>query len=192
MNTELHERLQLSDILLNHVELLSLLQHIRAHAPWAYLSAGVIRNTLWSYLHAEIYALHGSEIDVIFFDATDQQDDRAQQLQQVLAKELPHYQWDVVNQALVHHWYRLPNGKPIPPYTSLSDAIACWPETATAIAVRLDATDQLEIIAPCGLQDLLQLKLRWNSRMVPRGVFLARVESKGFLQRWPKLQYIEE
>jgi hypothetical protein len=72
----------------------------------------------------------------------------------------------VVNQATVHHWYLNENAEKIKAYTSLFDAISAWPETATAIAVRLTENDLLEIIAPFGLSDLFELKLRWNPRLV--------------------------
>ena len=42
--------------------------------------------------------------------------------------------------------------------------VATWPETATAVAVRLDGNDQLQITTACGLQDLLQGVSRRNPR----------------------------
>ncbi|HEX5882304.1 MAG TPA: nucleotidyltransferase family protein [Actinomycetota bacterium] len=42
--------------------------------------------------------------------------------------------------------------------------VATWPETATAVAVRLDGNDQLQITTACGLQDLLQGVSRPNPR----------------------------
>ena len=98
----------------------------------------------------------------------------------------------MVNQAYVHTWYTLENGQPILPYSSLYDALATWPETATAIAVRLLDNNELEIISPFGLRDLFELKLRWNDRLVSHDVFMQRVRSKRFLQRWSQLQLIDE
>lgn len=188
-----HDDLQkFCDILMQHSELMQLLQYLRAHVPWAFVCAGVIRNLVWARLHGQQYRLHGSEIDIIFFDISDTENRLALHLQQILKRDLPHYEWDVVNQALVHCWYRLPDGRKIRPYTSVSDAISCWPETATAIAIRLQADDLVEVIAPCGIHDLMHLKLRWNDRMVPREVFFDRVKHKGFLQHWPKLQLVED
>lgn len=40
--------------------------------------------------------------------------------------------------------------------------VATWPETATAVAIRLDGNDQLQITTACGLQDLLQGVCRRN------------------------------
>ena len=64
-------------------------------------------------------------------------------------------------------------------------------ETATAIAVRLLENGDLDIVAPFGLHDLFELKLRWNHRLVSRKVFMQRVQSKRFLERWKKLHIVE-
>ena len=65
-------------------------------------------------------------------------------------------------------------------------------ETATAIAVRLLENDDIEIIAPFGLNDLFELKLRWNKRLVSYPVFLARIQAKQFLIRWEKLLVVDD
>ncbi|MBL8321362.1 MAG: nucleotidyltransferase family protein, partial [Acinetobacter sp.] len=77
---------------------------------------------------------------------------------------------------------------PIQPLRSISHAVSLWPETATVVAVRLDAQGNLQILAPLGLADLFQLRLRWNPALVSCTVFLDRARSKGFLAKWPKLK----
>ena len=103
----------------------------------------------------------------------------------------PNQIWDITNQAHVHHWYKTENGDSISPLHSIDEALSYWPETATAIAVRMDEQHQIEVIAPLGLNDLFELKLRWNGRLVSRGVFEQRLVSKQFLKRWPKLKLVE-
>jgi hypothetical protein len=44
--------------------------------------------------------------------------------------------------------------------------VSTWPETATSIAVRLLANDELHVVAPCGLADLFGMVLRRNPRTV--------------------------
>ncbi|PLC63479.1 hypothetical protein B9P82_13400 [Citrobacter sp. L55] len=61
--------------------------------------------------------------------------------------------WSVKNQARMHQR----NGDY--PYTSTRNALLHWPETATAIAVRL-GKEGLDITAPYGLSDLFELRLR--------------------------------
>jgi len=67
----------------------------------------------------------------------------------------------------VHLWYPTRFGSAIPPYASLEDAVATWPTTAGAIAVR--PTDEgLAVVAPFGLDDLFGLVLRANRVQAPR------------------------
>ncbi|MEV0725423.1 nucleotidyltransferase family protein [Micromonospora purpureochromogenes] len=40
---------------------------------------------------------------------------------------------------------------------AIADAVATWPEYATAVAVRLDASDQVVVCAPHGIDDLLDV-----------------------------------
>jgi hypothetical protein len=44
-----------------------------------------------------------------------------------------------------------------PKYSNTENAISYWPETATAIAVRLNSKNIVEILAPYGLNDLFNL-----------------------------------
>ncbi|WP_228258854.1 nucleotidyltransferase family protein [Acinetobacter ihumii] len=181
---------QIKSLVFNHTILFQYLKALRTISEHCYLSAGVIRQLVWSELHHDQYKIEGSEIDVIFYDpASDQEYEK--HIQQALHRQFPYNDWDVVNQATVHQWYLKENGEQIAAYCSLSDAISVWPETATAIAIRLRQNDQLEIIAPLGLTDLFELKLRWNPRLVSHDLFLNRVRQKRWLERWPKLQLVE-
>jgi len=172
-----------------HPELVLRLQYLRELNPQAYLSAGVIRNMVWSILHRQTYTIENTEIDVIFYNAFDIHNEE-QRLTQLLSQKFPENTWDVVNQAFVHRWYTIDDGKPISQYLSLIEALSFWPETATAIAVRLTENNDIEILAPLGLEDLFELKVRWNNRLVSHQVFLERVQAKRFLERWEKLEII--
>lgn len=165
------------------------LHYLKELNPNAYLSAGVIRNMVWSLLHDQTYQIEQTEIDVIFYDAFDVEEE--QRLTQLLSQKFPDNTWDVVNQAFVHTWYVTADGQSIPQYSSLEDALSVWPETATAIAIRLLKNNDLEIIAPFGLDDLFELKIRWNNRLVSHNVFLERAQAKRFLQRWERLEIID-
>ena len=182
----------LTEIIFREQSLRQRLMYLREISPNAYLSAGVVRNLVWSVLHEQNYDVIHSEIDVIFFDLRENDQHISHEITRKLSQKFPENTWDVVNQVYVHTWYKLENGQPILPYSSLYDALATWPETATAIAVRLLDNNELEIIAPFGLRDLFELKLRWNDRLVSHDVFMQRVRSKRFLQRWSQLQLIDE
>lgn len=177
---------ELEDLLLRNEKILLILKTLKIFAPQAYLAAGVIRNTVWAHLHGQSYSLDQTEIDVVFYDALDTDID-VQQLQEKMKMEFPNIEWDITNQARVHLWYQTDNGSSIPQLSSIEHALSLWPETATAIAVRLNNQHEIEYISPFGLDDLFELKLRWNNRLVSRGVFMKRIQSKQFLQRWPLL-----
>ena len=55
---------------------------------------------------------------------------------------------------------------PCAPLSSIEDAIGTWPETATAVAVRLGAGEAIEICAPLGVADLIGGVWRRNPRRV--------------------------
>lgn len=169
-----------------HAVIMQILQTLYEVDPTAYIAAGVIRNGIWSFLHGQDYLLDDTEVDVIFYLEQDQQV-QAAKIQQYMQQRLPNMQWDVTNQAMVHHWYRLDNGESIQPLKSIEHALSLWPETATVVAVKLNAEQEIEIIAPFGLNDLFELTLRWNPRLVSLTVFQQRVVSKQWMQRWPKL-----
>ena len=70
-----------------------------------------------------------------------------------------------------------------------ADGVATWPETATAVAVRLCVDDSLEVLAPCGVADLLGGVCRRNPRRVTVEEYQRRVVRKGVAQRWPKVVF---
>ncbi len=180
---------QLKHNLLQHQGIMQILHALYAIDTQAYLAAGVVRNLIWSQRHQQLYVLEGTEVDVIYYAENDD-GTQGHKIQQQMQLNFPHIHWDVTNQATVHQWYRLENGEPIQALKSIEHALSLWVETATAVAVRLNELDQVEIVAPFGLADLFELKLRWNSTLVSRATFLQRIEAKKFLQRWPKLKLL--
>ncbi len=122
-------------------------------------------------------------MDVIWFDPTRVDPLADQELEQALQKREPSMLWSVKNQARMH----TRNGDQ--PYHSASDAMRYWPETATAVAARLDKSGRLHIAAPLGLTDLFSLTIRPTTRFQidKRDIFEKRVQSKRWMQRWPKL-----
>lgn len=185
-NLEFH----LKNLIDKNLFLSQLLKDLYQIEPKAYLCAGVIRNWIWSMLHGQDYLFEGTEIDVIFYAPDEKNQEFVLNIKSSLVDAYPNYIWDVTNQAKVHEWYKTENGKTIAPLKSIQEALSYWPETATAIAVRIDQNNQIEVIAPFGLHDLFELKLRWNDRLVLRGVFEERLTSKQFLKRWPKLKVV--
>lgn len=96
----------------------------------------------------------------------------------------PGFAWSVKNQARMH----IRNGDT--PYTSSADAMRYWPETATAVAARRQGLDGIEIAAPLGLDDLMNLLLRPSLRFSgeKRAIFEDRSQAKAWFTIWPQLR----
>ena len=190
MHNEIDYQIQLKKFIESNMLIMQILHQLYTVEPSAYIAAGIIRNTIWSHLHHFEYALDGTEVDVIFHNLSEDPQP-SKKMTACMSKVFPNMQWDVTNQATVHHWYRLENGEAIAPLASIEHALSMWPETATAVAIRLNAHDQLEIVAPFGLADLFELKLRWNSTLVSYEGFMKRIKQKKMMSRWPKLELID-
>ncbi len=166
------------------------LQAVRtSDLPDAWIGAGVIRDLVWGQLHSGFRPEAVNDIDVAFFDPGDLSAGRDQQAQHHLAgiTDLP---WEATNQAAVHIWFgRHFGGPPVPPLTSIHDAVATWPETATCVAVRL-LDQRLDICAPHGLEDLLHGIWRRNPARVTRAQSRARLARHQISQRWPQISII--
>lgn len=147
------------------------------------IGAGFVRNKVWNHLHSlEIQLIDATDIDLVYFDPQGNNDTQDQILSASLTQRTK-VTWEVVNQVYAHTWTN------VPPYQSTEDAISRWPETATAVGVRLN-NGMLEFIAPHGIDDLVNLIVR------PTPVFhdnieqiRERIQKKGWYEKWPKLQF---
>jgi len=166
-----------------HADLYALLSHVESLGlPDGWIGAGFIRNAVWDVLHGRaIDVSRLDDVDVIFFDRNDTRRERESDLEHRLREAAPGTNWSVKNQARMH----LGNGDG--PYRNALDAVAHWPETATAIAAR-SAHGRVEMIAPHGVQDLLNLIVRPTPAFAHKmDVYRERVSSKNWPTRWPKL-----
>jgi hypothetical protein len=166
-----------------------ILRHVRAlNAPDCWVAAGFVRSLVWDKLHRRAHSPLPDDIDVIWYDAeqADELSDRC--LEASLAAMDAEVKWSVKNQGRMH----TRNGDTA--YESSTQAMTYWPETATAVAVRLQPCDKIEIAAPFGLEDLFALVLkatpRFSGEKYP--MFLERTHSKQWLTRWPKLNVVPQ
>ncbi|MNJ44602.1 hypothetical protein D3C77_396580 [compost metagenome] len=158
----------------------------RLNLPECYIAAGYIRSYVWDVLHGYGFRSRHDDMDVVYFDKRHCSESQDLALQSRLIEETGNERWSVKNQARMH----VRNGAA--PYTSTYDAMSRWPETATAVGVRLNADDELEIIAPHGLGDLFGLVVRRSPLFVDRMYYLERVRRKNWLQDWPLLTWIRD
>ncbi|MEJ3744599.1 nucleotidyltransferase family protein [Actinomycetes bacterium KLBMP 9797] len=162
-----------------------------ARLPDAWVGAGAIRDLVWGELYGS--GFHPSQVrdlDVAFFDPSDLSRDRDDSATRQLAAGAPDVPWEATNQAAVHTWYEATFGEPAAPLHSVADAIATWPETATAVGVRLGAGDEIEVCAPLGLGDLLSGVWRHNPRRISVERSLERLARHRPAERWPGVHVI--
>ncbi|WP_152394103.1 nucleotidyltransferase family protein [Paenibacillus guangzhouensis] len=148
------------------------------------IAAGFIRNYVWDRLHECRTRTPLNDVDVIYYDARSMEEERDRSFERELIKQMPQYEWSVKNQARMH----IRNHHT--PYHSISDAMLRWPETATAVAVRVTEQDRIEVIAPHGLDDLFEMKVRRGPYFESVDYFLHRIESKNWRYLWPQLEVI--
>ena len=154
--------------------------------PDCWIGGGFVRNAVWDCLHGRTPSALSGDVDVVWFDPArpDPSEDRT--IEAVLRTLNPSVVWSVKNQARMH----ARNGDA--PYLSAADAMRCWPETATAVAVRRSDQDHCDVAAPFGLDDLFALVVRPTPRFADdkRQLHDKRIRAKGWLETWPLLRGI--
>ncbi len=193
----LRERVFAAVALVGHVRssdwLMGILRDVRdEQIPDAWVGAGALRDLVWGERYGTGFSPpRVRDVDVAFFDPDDLSRDNDDRVTARLVLRSPETPWEARNQAAVHTWYadRF-GGGPVEPFSSIHDALGTWPETATAVAVRLDAFDTLEICAPLGLTDLLEGVWRRNPRRVSLARSLERLERHSPGTRWPGVTVI--
>lgn len=158
--------------------------------PEAYIGSGAIRNAVWDALHGYKEPSFLADIDVPYFDTDDLSEDSEKRYEERLARLEPDPPWDVKNQAAVHLWFHKVFGHPVEQITSMEDAVSTWPERCVCVAVRIDLNDDLQIIAPFGLDDLFGMKVRRNPRRVSLETYDHRLRTKRYDERWPLVQVL--
>lgn len=183
--TSAHAR-QLTQIIRGDARRWAVLAHVRALGlPDCWVAAGCVRDAVWDHLHGYAPQLLG-DVDVIWFDRARAGGPVDRELERQLLAADPAVRWSVKNQARMHGR----NGDA--PYQDAPDAMRHWPETATAVAIRRTADDQLEIAAPFGLEDLFAAHLRAAGEFAgaKSAIFEERCAAKNWLLRYPMVRVI--
>jgi hypothetical protein len=183
----LEELIRSSDWLMR---VLTTVRDARIAGSW--VGAGVLRDLVWDERFGTGFDPHNvRDVDVAYFDPDDLDRANDDRTTQRLNTAWPAVPWEARNQAAVHLWYRAKfGGGPVTPLTSIADAVGTWPETATAVAVRLDGADHLDICAPLGVADLLDGVWRPNPRRITLERSLERLARQQPTLRWPGVKVI--
>ena len=183
---------RLRRIVRDSVWLMSILETVRYCDPPVWLvGGGELPKLVWNTPHGHTETAHVGDVDVVFFAPEDLSPERGHAVERDLSALRPDIRWDAKNQAAVHLWYADRFGYAVPPLNSSEDGLKTIPATATAVGVRLLA-DDLYVAVPLGLSDHFALVLRRNPRRVTPEVFREWVDEKGFGERWPMVQVMEE
>lgn len=161
------------------IETLTIVKNLKLNDCW--VGAGFIRNKVWDILH-EKKTIQFNDIDVVFFDETNISEELEKEIEQKLNQIDPKMKWSVKNQARMH--FRNNHLK----YINTENAISYWPETATAIAARLNLNDKIEILAPHGLNDLFNLIVKPTPNF-DLLVFQKRINEKQWEKQWKNLKF---
>jgi hypothetical protein len=83
-----------------------------------------------------------------------------------------------------------PLGVVVPPLSSCAEAVGTFPEIASCVGVRLLEDDDLLVVAPHGLDDLLSGICRHNPTRVSAKFYAERQAAKQWPGRWPRVQFL--
>ncbi|OCA81572.1 hypothetical protein A8F94_22130 [Bacillus sp. FJAT-27225] len=156
--------------------------------PDWWICAGFVRSKIWDTLHGYKQRTRIPDVDVIYFDEKDRNEETEKLLEEELAVLLPDIPWSVKNQARMHSVNK------IPPYLSSTDAISKFPETATALGVKLDCDHQVILAAPCGIEDVIKMVVkptRFFAETPQRtALYKDRIHKKKWKSTWPNVTVI--
>ena len=152
--------------------------------PDWWISAGFVRSKIWDKVHQYSDRTPLPDIDVIYYDANNIEEEEEKQLEKRLNQHslLP---WSVKNQARMHTL------SGFSPYTSAVDGIAHFPERATALGVKLDGNGSIVLAAPWGVTDAVSLKVRpthYYEKTNKRIIYENRVIKKAWQKHWTRLE----
>lgn len=153
---------------------------------WRIVS-GALYNTLWNRLTGRPLETGIKDLDLFYFDAADLSYAAEDAVIRRVAAAFEGFPIPVEtrNQARVHLWYEARFGQPYPPLPSTDAALERFASATHAIGLRLDAGERLDLIAPFGLRDALNLQLRPN-RLLDNEATYCRKAARA-LAVWPEL-----
>lgn len=147
------------------------------------IAAGFVRNLVWDKLHGFEMPTPLEDIDLIYFDPVHAGREHDRHIEVRLAAAEPGLPWSVHNQARMHER----NGDVR--YGSTLDAMSYWVEQETAVGVRLNRDDGIEIVTAFGLDGLFARRITPNGRKRNSAIeFSARLTRKNWLWIWPDLR----
>lgn len=154
--------------------------------PDWWVCAGFVRSKIWDVLHGFTERTPMPDIDVIYFDKTNLDEEIEKKLEKKLIIINPNIPWSVKNEARMH----VRNN--IPPYSSSVDAISKFPETATALGLKLDIQNNVVLTAPYGIEDVVNLVVKptpyFEETKERAQIYEERIAKKNWTSIWNEIK----
>jgi uncharacterized protein len=154
--------------------------------PDWWICAGFVRSKIWDTLHGFSERTPIPDIDVIHFNPTSIDELEEKKLERKLGSLMPDIPWSVKNEARMH----IRNN--MLPYTSSVDAISKFPETATALGVKLNEYNNVILTAPWGISDVVQFEVRptqfFAETEVRMKLYKERIAKKNWKATWNRIE----
>lgn len=151
-----------------------------------WICAGFVRSKIWDAIHNFNERTPIPDIDVIYFDPTNIDELEEKKLEEVLKTLVSNTPWSIKNEARMHIKSNMP------PYSSSVDAISKFPETATALGVKLDEKDNLVITTLWGFGDAVNLEVKptpfFKETKERVEIYEDRITKKNWKSTWHKLK----
>jgi hypothetical protein len=169
------------------MDVLSAAKSLQLQDWW--VCAGFIRSKIWDVLHGYPQRTATPDVDVIYFDASDLDEAVEKKLEGELRALNPNVPWSVKNEARMHLIDQAL------PYASSVDAISKFPETATALGLTLDHNDHVVLAAPCGIDDVIHMKVKptpfFAGSKEKMKHYESRIAKKDWQRTWPLVRIAE-
>lgn len=150
--------------------------------PDCWVGGGFVRNRVWDEMHGFPHSVEFYDIDLMYFDPNVKEPETESSIEREL-KSTFSASWEATNQSRMHEKRRFD------PFVSTAHALQHTSvDTASCIAIRMH-NNKLGLLAPYGMDDLLNLRIRpipdYRNRV---SALQQRIIRKKWLKRWPKLQ----
>lgn len=166
--------------------MMNLLRTVRTlNLPDWWICAGFVRSKIWDIIHNFSTRTPLPDIDVIYYDTRIVDEFEEKKIEERLKFLVPNIPWSVKNQARMH----VKNN--MFPYASSIDGISKFPETVTALGVKLDEHGEIMLTAPWGINDVINLEVNptpYYDTKERINIYENRVATKNWKLTWNKVK----
>lgn len=151
--------------------------------PDCWLTGGVIRCTIWNYLHSYDLNKNIKDIDILYYSKSPIFTDK-----NMYIKNIP---VEFENQAYIHNWYNEAYDLNLSPLTSVEDGLKFWSDSCSSILMRLN-NGTLELKTLMGLEDILNGIIRPTTQRYEYGLssndYFNRLEKWKVSEQYPNIK----